>query len=499
MLICLTGTISAASEIVIDNADSGFSTTGSWTTSSYSTGFYGSDYLYANSGLFNSVDTATWRPNIQTAGEYEVWVYFSTNSTRDQTVPYTVSHAKGQSEFVLDQRKNPGWNLLGKFEFAAGNSGFVQVKSSGFNYTAADSAKFVPVASGKDVPYWKENNFTLPDAQLSVNYSTSIADKAVNPNNEVMTFTMSPSNGWLHMDQSGNLYGVPNQTGVYTYTVSVAGSSHPDNPETTIMTITVSDGTTPPPPAPSCLDGITNYVDKGPFSYDTKTYGSVKMWVPRVPNGCKVPVIHLANGTGATCSTYGGTLQHLASHGFLATCYENANTGAGTQCIDAVKEALTRYPNLTDNKLGFTGHSQGGGAAFICTYRAEQEWGNSMKIAGHAIEPASGFGSAPLNWSSMYSQITSPMFMFNGSIDTLVSASYVRQAFNALNGDVEAYWYEANGAAHIPIPTAWSKESAAVWFRWKLLGDKAACQYFKAMPGTSDWDSQDSQNEQQCN
>ena len=41
----------------------------------------------------------------------------------------------------------------------------------------------------------------------------------------------------------------------------------------------------------------------GPFKYDGKGLGSVKMWVPAVPAGCKVPVIHLANGTGASCAT----------------------------------------------------------------------------------------------------------------------------------------------------------------------------------------------------
>jgi hypothetical protein len=38
----------------------------------------------------------------------------------------------------------------------------------------------------------------------------------------------------------------------------------------------------------------------------------------------------------------------------------------------------------------------------------------------------------------LYSQIRSPIFMFNGSADTLVSASWVRQGFDALDDSVEA-------------------------------------------------------------
>lgn len=257
----------------------------------------------------------------------------------------------------------------------------------------------------------------------------------------------------------------------------------------------------PPAPAPgdaSCLNGITDFDSSGPFQYSRETYGDVKMWVPNVPSGCKVPMVHLANGTGATCSVYGSILERLASHGFLALCYEDTDTGNGTQCLEAVGEAIDRHGNMVNNMAGFTGHSQGGGAAFICTSRAEDEWGSDMTYAGLAMEPASGFGDAPSDWESYYDRISSPMFMFNGSSDSLVSASWVEDAFNALNNNTEAYWYEAVGASHIPIPAEWTEESAVVWFRWKLLGDENACAYFKDMPNSRDWDFQDSQNEVSC-
>jgi hypothetical protein len=37
-----------------------------------------------------------------------------------------------------------------------------------------------------------------------------------------------------------------------------------------------------------------------------------------------------------------------------------------------------------------------------------------------------------------------------------------------------------------------------VWFRWKLLGDKQACQYFKNMPNTNEWNSKQVQNPKDC-
>lgn len=262
---------------------------------------------------------------------------------------------------------------------------------------------------------------------------------------------------------------------------------------------TTGDSSTQEPPiSADCLDGVTDYKTKGKFTYTAETSGQVKMWVPKVPAGCKVPVVHLANGTTANCGNYRPILEHLASHGFYAVCYEDPNTGQGTQCITALETAIQKHPELADDKIGSTGHSQGGGAAFMCLTRAEEKWGNAKIYAGHSMEPASGYGDSPSNWASYYAKIKSPMFMFNGTDDVLVSASWVQDAFNAMDDSTETYWYEATGAAHIPVPTSWTQESTVVWFRWKLLGDKKACEYFKNMPMGNQWDLKKKQAEKGC-
>lgn len=240
-----------------------------------------------------------------------------------------------------------------------------------------------------------------------------------------------------------------------------------------------------------CLADITSFSGTGPFRVSRDSSGTVKMWVPDVPSGCTVPIVHFANGTGASCNSYADEIQHMATYGFLAICYDNPNTGQGTQAIQAVEAAVSKYPNLADaTKLGFTGHSQGGGGAIMGVYRAEQKWGTARTYAGHAIEPASGFGDSPRNWANLYAQIKSPIFMFNGTADILVAASWVRQAYNALSDSIEKAWYTAVGATHIPVPTRWVNESTIPWFRWKLLGDSNACQAFKSLPNSSNWNQQ---------
>jgi hypothetical protein len=223
----------------------------------------------------------------------------------------------------------------------------------------------------------------------------------------------------------------------------------------------------------------------------------VKLWIPGVPAGCKVPVVHFSNGTGATCSSYVAILERLASHGFLAACYESPNTSAGTQCITAVETAFAMYPDLADKKVGSIAH--GGGAAFTCVQRAEEKWGNSMIYTGLAMQPESGSGDGS-DWMAMYGKIMSPMFMVSAlGTDGLVSQSWVKQSFDALSATDEAYFWTADGLKFIPVPVAEANQVSIPWFRWKLLHDQKACAYFKALPMTdAKWAEAASRNAQPC-
>lgn len=262
------------------------------------------------------------------------------------------------------------------------------------------------------------------------------------------------------------------------------------------------DGGVGPLPDQSCLDDITDYVAAGPFSFEATTIDSVRIWIPDVPAGCKLPVVHFANGTGAHCSTYTRVLEHLASHGFLTACYESTQTGRGTQCIEAVEAVYAQYPALASTQqIGFTGNGTGGGAAYVCAFRAEEKWGNTKLIASHAVPPdtAGVLGG----WADIYAQVDSPVFIMNGSVggvptDGLVSEAWVREMYEAFNDGVEAYWYEGVEAAHIPVPLTFIEESSIAWFRWKLLGDPAACAYMKAMPDGERWNLQEQQNVVEC-
>lgn len=257
-------------------------------------------------------------------------------------------------------------------------------------------------------------------------------------------------------------------------------------------------------PAGACLAGITNYEAAGPFQYTATSSGSVKMWVPKVPAGCKVPVIHFANAAFATCSVYGDDLVRFATHGFLATCYEGSGSADGTHGMVAFETAMTMYPDLADKRLGSTGHSQGGEAAFAVLQLAEAKWGRTMTYAGLAMEPASGADTQPpgARWQTVYGKIKSPMFMFSGAAGQVVSEASVGEAYSAMNPNDEVYWWSATGATYIPVPQVPEEQVSIPWFRWKLLGDNEACNFFKSMPDNSTispgWTQLKSENETPC-
>jgi hypothetical protein len=314
-----------------------------------------------------------------------------------------------------------------------------------------------------------------------------------------LTFAKLGGPAWLNVAADGSLSGTPSAFNVGLNVFPVEVSDDGGLTDLADLEIIVSED----PGPTSCLPPVQNYRSDGPFDYTTDDlnvgFDNVNVWIPEdLPAGCRVPIIHFANGTGASCSTYNSALTHFATHGFIVACYEDTNTGQGTQAIDAIEAVLEEYGDIADAKYGFTGHSQGGGGAILGVYRAEQQWGSSAEYAGLGIEPAHGYGDSPFNWGSLYGQIYSPVAMFNGSSDSLVSASWVSSGYDELPSTLKKAWYEAVGAAHIPPPNTDAGEMGVAWFRWQLLGDSDACEYFKDMPDSSDWRHQETDNLSPC-
>ncbi len=73
-----------------------------------------------------STGSATWAPDLPEAGAYAVHVSYAAGPDRSDAARYTVRHAGGTSEVVVNQQIGGGtWVYLGAWEFEAGTAGSV--------------------------------------------------------------------------------------------------------------------------------------------------------------------------------------------------------------------------------------------------------------------------------------------------------------------------------------------------------------------------------------
>lgn len=117
------------SEIIVDSdnanndpsfASSEFSTSG-WTTSSYTPGYWETDYAFATTQPIS--DGATFWFYVSQSGARTVDAWWTAGSNRSPAAPFVVYNASGTklTTVFADQRVNGGqWNELGTFNFTAG-------------------------------------------------------------------------------------------------------------------------------------------------------------------------------------------------------------------------------------------------------------------------------------------------------------------------------------------------------------------------------------------
>jgi hypothetical protein len=93
-----------------------------WGTSA--SGGYNGDYRWHEAGT--GLSTATWTPDIDSAGTYNVYGWWKASSNRATDAPYTIYYDGGSETVDVNQQLNDSqWNLLGTYSFAAGQSGYV--------------------------------------------------------------------------------------------------------------------------------------------------------------------------------------------------------------------------------------------------------------------------------------------------------------------------------------------------------------------------------------
>jgi hypothetical protein len=112
-------------DVIIDNGDTGTSSSGVWSTSSGRSP-YGPDSLFARS----STARYTYSFPVTKPGTYEVLAWWTTTKNRTTRAAYTISHATGTTTISASQKTGGGrWSSLGAYDFSG--SAVVTIEPAG--------------------------------------------------------------------------------------------------------------------------------------------------------------------------------------------------------------------------------------------------------------------------------------------------------------------------------------------------------------------------------
>lgn len=134
-------TIGGNNGTMLDNADAGFTTSGTWSTST-SAGSYNDSARYANVG---AAATATWTRSLPQAGLYDVYAWWTAGSNRATSARYAVTHTGGTANVNKNQTQGGGgWNLIGRYQFGTtGTIALQAANSTGNSVVMADAIRWV--------------------------------------------------------------------------------------------------------------------------------------------------------------------------------------------------------------------------------------------------------------------------------------------------------------------------------------------------------------------
>ena len=132
----------AGEEVIVDNDETGTSSTGTWATKT-SNNDYGINYRLATKN--STPSTYRWTPTLN-GGTYEVYAWWVSSGGYSNNVPYTISH-NGQTDVVYRSHKQNGgsWQLLGTWAFDGSGSEYIEVSNAN-GKASADAIKLVSQA-----------------------------------------------------------------------------------------------------------------------------------------------------------------------------------------------------------------------------------------------------------------------------------------------------------------------------------------------------------------
>lgn len=142
-----------------------------------------------------SADRVTYTPTLSTAGTFDIYAKWSENSTRAETVKYTIHHGGGSTDMVVNQQQpSAGWFRLGAFSMTPGQNHRVEVAGALEGETVADAIRFVSAGtSAPGIHYVHADHLGSPQKMTDANQGL-VWDAVYTPFGQVHSITGTATN-----------------------------------------------------------------------------------------------------------------------------------------------------------------------------------------------------------------------------------------------------------------------------------------------------------------
>jgi hypothetical protein len=179
----------AATGIIVDNTNSARVTIqGTWTSSTYDSGYYGTNYLH-DGNTNKGQKSVTFQPVLTNAGNYEVFLRWTSSNNRATNTPVILITSNGAPPIQLqvNQQANGGaWNSLGTYSFDPAVAQVIVANSNTTGHVIADAVQFLDTSAGvgngdrdaDGLPDWWERWYFLSETK---------ADRDTDPDGDRMT------------------------------------------------------------------------------------------------------------------------------------------------------------------------------------------------------------------------------------------------------------------------------------------------------------------------
>jgi hypothetical protein len=234
----------------------------------------------------------------------------------------------------------------------------------------------------------------------------------------------------------------------------------------------------------SCFPPATDFTAAGTFTATSGDVTSVACTIFRPTvlgaGGCLNPLIVWGNGTTNTPSSYTALFNHLASHGFIVAAADTSNSGSGKEMIaclqymsDQNAMAGSPYQGHVDMAhIAASGYSQGGAGCLEAAL--DPRFTVTAPVSPYIAIALGGFDSTSIG------KQTRPMFMISGSADAVAVPSNNQQPIFQ-QAMVPIFWATHAGSTHFEVLGAGGAYAGPLtaWFRYQLMGDASAGQWFE--------------------